>query len=1140
MTARQRRPDPRPVESRILGALGAGADGGSYAIQREDGSRAELWHLAPGAVTIASSRRLRLLRQLDSPVLLRIHEARLDGDYPYVLAGDGTVEWAAPWPLDPSLARERLRALLSALAEAHRLGVVHGALAADCIGADARGRVCLDLTGLRVRGLATPPVAPELDAGAPSAATDVWSLGTIAVTVLGAAMDGELGALLDEMRVDDPSLRPAVKEAAARLSPGGEAQPAHRTETTAPYLAGVPSRLGAYELVSVIGEGGMGRVYRARDTAGGPDVALKVLLPAWASDADVVRRFWREARVLAQLSSPYVTRFVAANEEAGFHYLVMEHVEAQSAAALLRDRGRLDADLALSIACDAARALAEVHAIGLVHRDVKPGNILVELVEGARPRVKLCDFGIARSTSGDRTDLTNAGTPGTPAYMSPEQIRGEELDARSDVYSLGATLYALLAGRPPFEGGPASMMLAHVTEDAAPPSRCEPTIPKAIDEVVMRCLEKDPNDRHRDAAALADALQTAWRGAAEADTAIPQAIGIQGEPRVYDFRWELAAEPDELWPHVSNTERFNRAAGLDEVEWTHGEGEGYVRTEGQFRAAGMTLRWKENPFEWIAPRRLGVVREYVAGPFAWLRSTVELEPRDGGGTMLRHRVEILPRGLFGRVAAALEIGVRLRRGFERVYQRIDQACLAARGRQGSALPDPFEPAQRAPKELAARAGAALSRAVARGADPLVAEALGELLCTAPAPVVARIRPRVFAAERGFAPQVALEACLLAASEGALELLWDILCPTCRVPSSIEESLRALTTHGRREVCDLDFELDLARSVEMIFRAHPSLRSAEVGHYCIGGPAHFPHVVAQVRLAPRERIVLALELGEGSYRVTGRGVPARWSFSVSARASAAAWELSLREGAPPEVARSLRPGAQRVTLVNDLEHEILVRLERAAERSDAVTAADAASNALFRELFPGEVLAPDQLVAISHVALLFAHVADALARFAEDEARVHAELVELSQLVSEAASAEGGALVRLQGDGVMAVFSDRVAAVRGALRVLGASDRIAAALHAGPARMTTIGGRLDYFGRTLHEGEHMGRLAARGELVASAAIMTDPSITAQLLKVAVPHSFAQLGGLVVTRLSRSSRSAPAPHARGGTDAYDHAE
>ncbi|MCZ7681414.1 MAG: serine/threonine-protein kinase [Sandaracinaceae bacterium] len=460
------------MESRILGALGAGADGGSYAIQREDGSRAELWHLAPGAITLASSRRLRLLRQLESPVLVRIHEARLEGDYPYVLAGDGTVEWAAPWPLDPTLARERLRALLSALAEAHRLGVVHGALAADCIGADARGRVCLDLTGLRVRGLATPPLAPALDAGAPSAATDVWSLGTIAVTALGAAMDGELGALLDEMRVDDPSLRPAAKEAAARLSPGGEAQPAERTQTTAPYLAGVPSRLGAYELMSVIGEGGMGRVYRARDTAGGPDVALKVLLPAWASDADVVRRFWREARVLAQLSSPYVTRFVAANEEAGFHYLVMEHVEAQSAAALLRDRGRLDADLALSIACDAARALAEVHAIGLVHRDVKPGNILVELVEGARPRVKLCDFGIARSTAGDRTDLTNAGTPGTPAYMSPEQIRGEELDARSDVYSLGATLYALLAGRPPFEGaGLHDARARHGRRGAAEPVR---------------------------------------------------------------------------------------------------------------------------------------------------------------------------------------------------------------------------------------------------------------------------------------------------------------------------------------------------------------------------------------------------------------------------------------------------------------------------------------------------------------------------------------------------------------------------------------------------------------------------------------------------------------------------------------------
>ena len=1128
---------------RVAALRSVGAHGVSFAAHHPRHGEVELWRLQPYAVTAELRRRLAALAMLTDEALLPIHEVALDASPPFVVVG--AVHWGDPEVLGPpgEILRRRVASLAGALSAAHRLDVVHGALSAACVGLDAEGRARLDLSGLHVRATPPPRHAPELRSGRPSHASDVWALASV---LAAAAEASALEPTLSAMRAANPEERPSAAEVARALS--GSAPPIAKPpeETTDAERFGIPPRLGAYELLEQVGAGGMGRVFRARDIAGGPDVAVKVLLPAWAKDAELVARFRREARVLAQLDSPYVARFIAANDEAGFHYLVMEYVAAESASALLSARGKLDVERALSIACDVARAVAEVHALGLVHRDIKPANVLVELREtGAL--VKLCDFGIARETEPDPAQLTQAGTVGTPAFMAPEQIECRPLDARADVYALGATLYCLLTGQPPFAGPAAMVMLAHLSEAPAPLAERDPSIPRAISDVVMRCLAKAPDERYPDAAALHDALHEAWRGPAVTARSLPQPLGLEGAPRVYDFVWPLRATPEELWPHVSNTERLNRAAGLDEVEWSHTKGEGYVETAGSFRAAGMELRWRERPFEWVAPSRLGVVREYVAGPFEWLRSTVELNRSAGGGTELRHRIEIRPRGLLGVAAATVEVGMRLRRGLERVYQRIDAACIAARDRgaqrsDGRPTPavvrrgrdavtqrsdqvdrdrrpaDPFEPPQRGAAQLGARVDERLSRAASRGADPMVLEALRALVCTGAEPRLARIRPRAFAREHGLDEARAFEAMLLCAREGALEILWDLLCPACRIPSGIEESLLALKEHGRCEVCDLDFELDMARSVELVFRVHPALRKADLGVYCIGGPAHSPHVLAQVRLAPGERFTLELALVPGRYRVCGRGVPARWAFTVDPRASLDRWDLPLRAGAASDVPRSLVPGAQRLVLTNDLGHEVVARLERAAERDDAVTAAEAASSSAFRELFPDQLLAPERLVAVSDVALLFARVADAMSRYEREEARVHGELLALARDVESAAKLEGGALVKLEGDGVMAVFSDRVAAARAALRI--ERPDVGLSLHAGPARMTTIARQLDYFGKTLHVAEHISRWADAGELLVSEALLASAPIAAMLTERAAVSGYLHVGNELVTRARRA--------------------
>jgi serine/threonine protein kinase len=205
---------------------------------------------------------------------------------------------------------------------------------------------------------------------------------------------------------------------------------------------------GRYQLGSLLGVGGMARVYLASDRVLERQVAVKVLSLPYAQDPLFVERFRREARSAARLSHPNIVAVFDSGSDAGLHYLVMEYVAGQSLAQLLADRGRLAPRRAAELAIEVCRALAAAHAQGLVHRDVKPGNVLVT-EDG---RVKVTDFGIVKAAAA--TTLTGTGTVlGTAAYLSPEQAQGGPVDARSDLYSLGCVLYELLCGSPPFGSG---------------------------------------------------------------------------------------------------------------------------------------------------------------------------------------------------------------------------------------------------------------------------------------------------------------------------------------------------------------------------------------------------------------------------------------------------------------------------------------------------------------------------------------------------------------------------------------------------------------------------------------------------------------------------------------------------------------
>ncbi len=253
-----------------------------------------------------------------------------------------------------------------------------------------------------------------------------------------------------------------------------------------------------YEIVRRVGVGGMADVYLAEDTQLGRQVALKILHPQYAGDASFVERFRREALSAAKLQHPNIVQIYDSGQEGDFNFIVMEYVEGRSLKDYLSEVGQLEIREAARVAGEVLTALAYAHRTGLVHRDIKPGNILLS-DDG---KVQVTDFGIARAEAG--STMTQTGTIlGTAYYLSPEQAQGLPLDGRSDIYSLAVVLYEMLTGRRPFEGdSPVSIAYKHVREMPRPPSNFRQDIPRPLEAIVLNGLAKRPEDRYSSAALM--------------------------------------------------------------------------------------------------------------------------------------------------------------------------------------------------------------------------------------------------------------------------------------------------------------------------------------------------------------------------------------------------------------------------------------------------------------------------------------------------------------------------------------------------------------------------------------------------------------------------------------------------------------
>ena len=288
---------------------------------------------------------------------------------------------------------------------------------------------------------------------------------------------------------------------------------------------------GRYRILRKLGSGGMANVYLAEDEELGRRVAIKILNDRHASDESFVERFRREAKNAAGLSHPNIVSVYDRGEAEGTYYIAMEYLEGRSLKDRIVSEGPLPIASAIEVTRQILRALSFAHGRGIVHRDIKPHNVILAQDGDSEPRFKVTDFGISRTTT---SQMTEAGSiVGTAQYLSPEQARGAAVDQRSDIYSVGIVLYELLTGRLPFTGDtPLEIAMKHLSEIPKPPSEVRPEVPADLDMVVLRALAKDPEDRYESAQEMERELARVAGGGgvtaetAEAATAVLSGAGL--------------------------------------------------------------------------------------------------------------------------------------------------------------------------------------------------------------------------------------------------------------------------------------------------------------------------------------------------------------------------------------------------------------------------------------------------------------------------------------------------------------------------------------------------------------------------------------------------------------------------------------
>ena len=571
-------------------------------------------------------------------------------------------------------------------------------------------------------------------------------------------------------------------------------------------------------------------------------------------------------------------------------------------------------------------------------------------------------------------------------------------------------------------------------------------------------------------------------------------------PREFYYKWEfnLASSPEQLWPLVSDTNRFNRDTKVPAVGMVNPQAGTNARRTLKLSAFGIPVEWEEQPFEWVRPHRFGVVRRYSSGPVAELRVRVELTARPGesgaaSGTHLNYEVWATPKNLLGRLAIPVQIGVISARRFAETIHHYDE--LARHGRTADAAAN-VKFAHGGRERLLALS----QKAVEKGSNSDIVGLLVDHIENADDISLSRIRAYELARQWQKDRRVVLESFLCATRAGILDLQWSLMCPLCRGGASTE-SLQEVSSQVHCLGCNIDFKVNFEQSVELTFRPNPSIREIKAETFCIGGPQVMPHIMAQQLLTKGESRAIDLCLDEGRYRLRTMTLPG-WQHVRAAVGGQNPAKLTVTSNGWSSDEITVAP-ATKLILENATNDEQLMILERTAWSDDAATAAEVTVLQMFRDLFATEALRPGEQISVGTLTVLFTDLKNSTRLYREiGDATAFGRVMSHFDVLKQAIAAENGAMVKTIGDAVMAVFRQPVSALRA---MLAAQRRLAnpphgmprlhlkAGIHMGPCIAVTLNDRLDYFGSTVNLAARLEGQSTGDDVIISSEIYHDSGV-----------------------------------------------